>query len=152
MFQKGFTLIELLIVIAILAILSTLGINNFITSRIKAQDLARKSDLQTVAKSLEAYVNDHRAYPLSDSEGRIICNPTGSPTYCAWGDPFLDDKGTIYASALPKDPSGKSYWYVSNGTTYTLSTFLENTQDPSIITAYACGSNQCNYKVKSSNQ
>lgn len=150
---SGFTLIELLIVIAILAILSTLGIGNFISSRIKAQDLARKSDLQTIAKSLEAYVNDHRTYPLSDSSGKIVCK-TGNVT-CAWGDSFTDDKGTVYAVTLPKEPSGRSYWYVSNGSSYTLYTYLENVNDPGRIetgiTIDCKPGIKCNYKISSSN-
>lgn len=151
--RRGFTLIELLIVIAILAILSTIGIGNFMSARIKAKDITRKSDLQTIAKSLEAYVNDHRTYPLSDINGKIICQ-TGN-TICDWGTPLTDDKDTIYAATLPADVSG-DYWYVSDGTSYSLYTHLENEKDPSIVvfeTPINCGSedNLCNYKISSSN-
>lgn len=147
--RNGFTLIELLIVIAILSILSTLGIGNFMSARIKAKDVARKSDLQTIAKSLEAYVNDHRTYPRSDLNGKIICK-TGNTT-CNWGTPFTDDQGTIYSSTLPVPPSG-TYWYESDGTSYTISTQLENTNDTSsIIEEFDCGDRVCNYQVKSSN-
>lgn len=147
----GFTLVELLIVIAILAILSTLGISNFQSARIKARDLSRKSDLQTIAKSLEAYVNDHRAYPLSDVDHKIVCK-TG--TSCNWGSPFTDDTGTVYTAALPTDPIGATYQYISTtGSSYTLYAHIENTQDPTIIPGLgiSCGSLECNYKVTSSN-
>src|SRR6187551_316600 len=97
--KRGFTLIELLIVIAILGILSVIGINNFITARIKALDAERKSDLQTISKSLEAYINDHSLYPST----------TELP---AWGQPFTDTKGTIYTAKLPADPGGHTYAYV----------------------------------------
>jgi len=152
-FYRGFTLVELLVVIAILAILSTLGVSNFQTARIKARDLSRKSDLQTIAKSLEAYVNDHRTYPSSDSSGRIICiTPT---TTCDWGEPFSDGS-TTYASTLPSDSVDNfSYYYSSNGTSYSLYARLENTQDQSITTfnpvVYCGGTNLCNYKITSSN-
>lgn len=149
--RKGFTLIELLIVIAILAILSTLGIGNFQSARIKARDLSKKSDLQTIAKSLEAYVNDHRSYPQSDGlTGQIICQSDPTPTNCSWGASFTDDKGTIYAATLPEPPSG-TYWYQSSGTSYTLSTQLENDRDSAIIESFNCGQATCNYQVKSSN-
>lgn len=146
--RRGFTLIELLIVIAILAILSTLGIGNFRSARIKASDINKKSDLQTIAKSLEAYVNDYRAYPRSNADGYIICK-TGNVA-CRWGEPFTDDKGTIYAPKLPESDD-ESYWYTSNGSSYTISTHLDNTEDQSIIPEFDCGLKKCNYKITSSN-
>ena len=152
--KRGFTLVELLIVIAILAILSTLGLSNFQSSRIKARDLSRKSDLQTIAKSLEAYVNDHRSYPLSNPDGEIICKTT-TPPECAWGEAFTDDNGTIYASVLPSDASGFTYWYTSDGSYYRLYAHLENSADNAIDTeiTQTCGSSTaiCNYQITSSN-
>ncbi|MFH2085837.1 MAG: type II secretion system protein [bacterium] len=150
---RGFTLIELLIVMTILGILSTIGIGNFQTARIKARDLTRKSDLSTIAKSLEAYVNDHHGYPLSDSAYKIQCKDDGS--ICNWDTPFTDTTGTVYVSKLPSDPSGFTYVYFSNdGTNYTLYAHLENSQDPSLTTftpEVMCGSDLCNYKINSSN-
>lgn len=150
---RGFTLVELLVVIAILSILSTLGVSNFMTARVKARDISRKTDLQTIAKSLEAYVNDHRVYPSSNGDGEIICDPP--ITECPWGDPFTDGK-TTYAVTLPIDPVSSSlYFYSSTGTNYTLYAHLENTQDPSITTftpTVSCGGTTlCNYKITSSN-
>lgn len=150
--RHGFTLVELLVVIAILAILSTLGLVNFQTAKTKARDVERKTDLQTIAKSLEAYVNDHRSYPLSDSSGLIICTPPN--TTCAWGAPFNDSQGTLYAPELPKDSDvSQSYVYNSNGASYTLYARLGNTQDPAIDNSLVqmCGSVVCNYKISSSN-
>lgn len=152
---KGFTLVELLVVIAILSILSTLGIANFQSARTKARDLARKSDLQTITKSLEAYVNDHRVYPSSNAYGQIICQAPTS-TVCDWGSEFKDEKGTTYAIVLPNDTySTYDYFYVSSGSSFSLYAHLENTNDPAIRTfsppVYCGGSNLCNYKVTSSN-
>ncbi len=139
----GFTLIELLIVIAILAILSTLGVGNFMTSRIKARDLTRKADLATIAKSLEAYVNDKRSYPPD------------TPTL-SWGQPFTDSTvtpATVYAAKLPIDPGGFTYKYVKSGSGYILYAHLENTEDPQIMTSPidGCGGTgpTCNYKISS---
>lgn len=135
--KRGFTLVELLVVIAILAILSTLGVTNFQSARIKARDLARKSDLQIIAKSLEAYVNDHKEYPITD---------------LSWGSAFTDGQ-TIYVTKLP-DNTNQIYSYESDGKTYTLYTYLENTQDPTIQTGLGvtCGTIECNYKIMSTNQ
>lgn len=149
---KGFTLVELLISMAILAILSTLGMANFQSTRIKARDISRKADLQTIAKSLEAYVNDHHTYPLSTGNGEILC---GSST-CSWGSPFTDDNGTIYATELPDDETAANYYYSSNGTSYTIYAKLENNNDSALDSTITqtCGSSElvCNYQIKSSNQ
>lgn len=152
--MKGFTLIELLIVMAILAILSAIGVSNFRNARIKALDLNRKSDLQSIAKSLEAYANDHKSYPLSDTSNKIICQaPDG---VCTWGTPFTDGE-TIYMATLPKN-FDIGYIYISDGIKYSISTYLANSQDPDIqeldqAISSKCGvSNPCNYQVKSTNQ
>lgn len=146
--RKGFTLVELLIVIAILGILSTLGVGNFQTSRIKARDISRKADLQAIAKSLEAYANDHRSYPIS-TNNKITCDVA---TICDWGTPFKDLKGTIYIAKLPD--STQNYIFESDGTEYTLYARLENPNDPSIDNSITktCGTPRCNYKIMSSNQ
>ncbi len=146
--KRGFTLIELLISMAILGILATIGFGNFQSARLKAADAKKKSDLTTIAKSLEAYVNDHRSYPLS-SNGKIVCAPPN--TVCDWGAPFTDGT-TIYAATLPSPTT--AYVYESSGDSYTLYTRLENENDPAVTTfdpAVACGAVDCNYKLTSSN-
>lgn len=149
--KLGFTLIELLITMSILGILATIGFGSFQSSRLKAADAKKKSDLTTISKSLEAYVNDHRTYPTSDSLGQIICQPPSTP--CSWGESFQDDKGTVYTATLPTPAT--AYIYVSNGASYTLYTRLENQNDQAITTfspEVTCdGSNLCNYKITSSN-
>lgn len=150
--KRGFTLIELLIAMAILAILSTIGFGNFQTARVKARDAKRKTDLAAVAKALEAYVNDHRSYPLSDSNGQIVgCGAVA--TACSWGSSFTDGTST-YMAALPADVGGYTYRYSSNGTAYTLYAYLENTLDASVTNnpGITCGTKDCNYKITSSNQ
>jgi len=138
----GFTLIELLIVMAILGILSAIGVGNFVSARIKARDSARKLDLATVAKSLEAYANDHNGYPDALSFGTQFSDP--------------DHPETIYAAKLPEDTSGYDYKYDSDNTSYTLYAHLENTEDPSLLDTpiEGCGGTgaSCNYKITSSNQ
>ena len=151
--KSGFTLIELLVAMAILAILSTIGFGTFQSTRIKAADSKKKSDLNAVAKSLEAYVNDHRSYPLSNAAGEIVCQ--GTTTACSWGDPFIDAQNTIYTATLPYDDTGSYYRYESDGTTYTIYALLQNENDLSIepgLTAVCDDDNiPCNYRVKSSN-
>lgn len=152
-YRKGFTLIELLVVMVIIGILATLGIGNFATARSKARDAKRKNDLETVAKSLEAYANDHRSYPNSSS-GKIIC--ISPATTCDWGDPFSDGN-SLYTAKLPKDTADPNYYYRydagGSGTSYTLYARLENENDPAVDSTIStdCGDKNCNYKVTSSN-
>ncbi|MFZ2199918.1 MAG: type II secretion system protein [Microgenomates group bacterium] len=148
--KRGFTLIELLIVMAILGVLATTGFANFVSSRLKAKDISRKSDLQMVAKSLEAYVNDYRGYPDSSAAGEIMVAGVAIP----WGSPFAD-ANTTYATVLPVDPSGYKYFYVKSGSGYYLYGHLENAQDSKIYAPATpgCGGTEpsCNYKISSSN-
>lgn len=148
--RQGFTLIELLIVMAILGILSTVGLSNFQTTKLKARDAKRKNDLQTIAKGLEAYANDYQAYP-DGTNGHISC--------CDWGTAFIDPNvsTTIYIAKLPKDDlyPKQTYQYIPTGAqAYTLYAHLENENDPAIQTfseEVSCGEPICNYKITSSN-
>lgn len=60
--KTGFTLIELLIVVAIIAILATIALPNFLEAQTRAKVSRVKSDLRTIAVALEAYAVDQRAY------------------------------------------------------------------------------------------
>jgi general secretion pathway protein G len=66
---KGFSLIELLLVMAIMAILSTLMLPNLLG----AQDKARESGVRAVAHAiqlaLESYSVDHGVYPAGTNLG-----------------------------------------------------------------------------------
>ena len=121
--QKGFTLIELLVVIAIISILSTLLMVNFIAVRQRGRDAERKSDLRQIQSALELYRADQDSYPTSLAN----CNSGASI-----GDEACS---TIYMQKIPTDPNGSSYynggsfWYQSNGSTYTLVACIENTND-----------------------
>lgn len=144
--KKGFTLIELLISMAILGILATLGFGNFQSARLKAADAKKKSDLTTIAKSLEAYVNDHRSYPNNTTNGEIECIPA-----CPWGSAMTDGT-TIYSAELPTPTT--AYIYDSDGSSFTIYTRLENANDPQavdIIGTDCGGGDPCNYKITSSN-
>jgi type II secretion system protein G len=160
---SGFTLVELLVVIAILGILATIGLTAFTSAQARGRDTQRKSDLKQIASSLELYYSDSNKYPGS-SNGQILGCPTTANVACVWGSGlasavFTDTK-TVYFKALPKDPSGGSYYYyrpvaVNNVANQGFQIFahLENLQDPNIIsTSYPCGTNiLCNFSITSAN-
>lgn len=60
--KEGFTLIELLVVVAIIGILSSVVISSLNTSRAKARDIRRKSDLHQIRTALAMYFNERGDY------------------------------------------------------------------------------------------
>ncbi|HSX08902.1 MAG TPA: prepilin-type N-terminal cleavage/methylation domain-containing protein [Candidatus Saccharimonadales bacterium] len=113
--QKGFTLIELLLVIAIIGVLTSFLLVNFIGTKARARDAQRKSDLRQLQSALELYRADVGTYPAAPL---AACGTA------------LTSGGTTYIQKIPCDPSTKaSYIYTTTGTTYTLTACLENTND-----------------------
>lgn len=108
--NKGFTLIELLVVIAIIGILTAIISANFGTSKSKARDAKKISDIAQLQLTLELYFDRCNSYPatLDLSAG------------CGGGITL----GT-FISALPKD-GGSNYIYALSGSDYVLMTTLEN--------------------------
>lgn len=130
--KRGFTLIELLIVIAIIGVLSTLLMANFIGVRQRARDAQRKSDLRQVQAALEIYRSDIGSYPIT----LATCTCNSAACLGNVGLSNVADCTNTYMQKIPKDPSGGSigynsgnYYYSSDGTTYTLGTCLENSGD-----------------------
>lgn len=60
--KKGFTLIELLIVVAIMAVLSSVVLSSLGSARTRASDNAIKADLVSVANQAEIYYGLNNSY------------------------------------------------------------------------------------------
>ncbi len=130
--QKGFTLIELLIVVAIIAVLVSLGAVSYSTAQRNTRDAQRKSDLKKIALALEKYYTDNGSYP----PGSVP--PGGSDaTYLSTSGstPWINNLGT-YITTVPMDPkntasplSNYRYETFNNGQNYILLTNLENNSD-----------------------
>ena len=60
---SAFTLIELLIVVAIISILSSIAVPNFLEAQTRAKVSRVKADMSSMATSLEVYAIDHNNYP-----------------------------------------------------------------------------------------
>jgi prepilin-type N-terminal cleavage/methylation domain-containing protein len=59
----GFTLIELLIVIAIILILISIALPNFLEAQARAKVVRAEADMRTLATALESYYHDRKIYP-----------------------------------------------------------------------------------------
>lgn len=137
----GFTLIELLLVIAIIGILATFSLANFLTVKQRARDAQRKSDLHQLQSALEFYRTDVGSYPIN-------------PLQC--GTPFTSPTGSTYMQKIPCDPlnTSQSYSYSSDGITYKLVACLENANDTQGVADSAdcpTSSNNWSYQVTNPN-
>lgn len=65
--KSAFTLVEVMIVVAIIALLATIAIPNFLRSRIEANDTSAKASLKTIGTALESYYAINSVYPNNAS-------------------------------------------------------------------------------------
>jgi len=61
--KKGFTLVELLVVIAVIGVLTTVLMINFVGSRERASDSQKIQNLKSMKNALRMYYNDNQEYP-----------------------------------------------------------------------------------------
>lgn len=88
--QRGFTLIELLVVVAIIAILSVIGITVFTGAQSRAKDAKIRADLNAIKKAYEAsynpLTNAYRALAGTDfADGKIPKKPDNTDYICTVG-------------------------------------------------------------------
>ncbi len=153
--KKGFTLIELLIVVAIIGILSTLLMVNFIGIRQRARDAQRKTNLSQLQTALEAYRSDIGFYPKQKSVDPLNDYPDRPPPTNDCGTAFSKNTAT-YMQSMPCDPlTSLPYTYTltlqsGNGVSYTLMACLENKNDSQLSpTPTPCaGGSTWQYTVK----
>lgn len=120
--SKGFSLIELMVVIAIIGVLTSIGIISFSQARNKANIAKAKGDLsalRTAVSNLELdtgllpggllptpCVQNQETY-LNAANAGIMSN---NGTFTNWSGPYM--------STLPKDPWGREYYFDPDYTCY----------------------------------
>lgn len=125
--QKGFTLVEIIIVIAILAILTTIGVTQYWGATSKARDSARRQDIYAITTALESNRNNEGYTPLAqhhfssfqwaDPMGDAYCIGVGNPA-----DPTSEWGGACPTGFSPVAPGGPALSFES----WKVCTDLEN--------------------------
>ena len=102
---KAFTLIELLIVIAIISLLSALGIPNYIKYKQRALIVSALAEIRIIDRAICAYETDTGNLPTSLSEiNSEIIDPWGNPyQYLNIRDSDTKGKGKDGGGGNPKD-------------------------------------------------
>ncbi len=98
--RHGFTLMEILIAIAIIAVLTAIGIVSYASINRNARNAKRKSDVGQIQSALELYRSDFGYYPAVNVSGMEAAEA-------------LEDNADFltYLSAVPVDPKQVSYTY-----------------------------------------
>ncbi len=114
--EKAFTLIELLVVIAIIGILATVVLVNLSSTRERARDARRKSDLSNIRLALEMYYDAQSipAYPAETGWTAAI------DTYMSGGATPTDPRGSTYVNS-----GAYCYKLNSDGNGYEVCALLE---------------------------
>ena len=107
--RSGFTLIELLVVIAIIAALASVVGPSIFGNVGQARASAARSQIQILALALDSYRLDNNAYPTSGQGLEALRSmPASGDGTAAWRGPYL-------RQAVPADPWGRAYSYLSPG-------------------------------------
>jgi len=106
--RRGFTFLEIIVVVAILAILATLIIPRFMGRVDEARNTQADVQMKELAKTLELYRLDNGKYPTTEQGLKaLVEKPTSDPVPTKWKQ---------YIDAIPVDPWGNEYVYISPGT------------------------------------
>ena len=107
--EAGVTLIEMMVVLVIIAIVAGLIVPNVIGRPDEARATVARTDLRTIAASLEMYRLDNRAYPTTaQGLAALIERPASPPIPTNWSEGG-------YLAQLPTDPWGNPYVYGAPG-------------------------------------
>jgi prepilin-type N-terminal cleavage/methylation domain-containing protein len=124
--KNGFTLIELIIVIAIIAVLSSIGMVMYTGAQKSARDAKRMGDIDEIKKALEQYYVSNHLYLDPPT-----CNDSGCAIEASSSGVFNQVVSYFANSDIPKDPGATKYMYFTDNTScsspkYVLCATLEN--------------------------
>jgi general secretion pathway protein G len=110
-FQKGFTLIELMVVIVILGILAGLIVPRIMGRPEEAKQLKARMQIESIETALKLYKIDNGMYPSTEQGLQALVDPPTSGE----GAKNWRKGGYLEKGAVPKDPWGNDFIYLSPG-------------------------------------
>ncbi len=107
--EAGVTLLEMMVVLVIIAVVAGMIVPNVIGRPEEARVTVARTDLRTIAASLEMYRLDNRVYPTTrQGLDALVTRPSEPPIPPNWA-------AGGYLPQLPLDPWGNPYVYRSPG-------------------------------------
>lgn len=107
--DAGVTLIEMMVVLVIIAIVAAIVVPNVIGRPDEARVAVAQTDIRAIGSALELYRLDNRSYPTtSQGLAALAERPASPPEPSNWVEGG-------YLDAVPQDPWGNDYVYVSPG-------------------------------------
>ncbi|HYR09682.1 MAG TPA: type II secretion system major pseudopilin GspG [Longimicrobium sp.] len=107
--RAGFTLIEMLVIIAIIAVLAAVVAPEVFRNVGDANASAAKQQIEIFSTALDGYRLDNHAYPSTEQGlAALRTEPTVGDRPRNWRGPYL-------RRAVPMDPWGNAYHYISPG-------------------------------------
>ena len=104
--NDGFTLLELLVVMVIIGLLAGFVGPKLFGQIGKSEVKVARAQIESLSKALDQYRIDVGQYPTTDQGlTALLTKPSQEPK---WAGPYL-------AKAVPRDPWGRDYQYVSPG-------------------------------------
>jgi len=105
--NHGFTLVEIMIVVAIIALLASIAVPNFLRARKRSEAVRILSDLRVLDGAIDQYAIENNktsgSRPVfSDLKAYL---KTGSVLYTTGADLFGDSYGPFTVDSLPKVPT-----------------------------------------------
>ena len=117
--QNGFTLIELMVVVAVIALLSSVALIAFMSARQKSRDAKRLSDMTQMNTGLALYFASNRGYPsgpngipealMPNYASTLPRNPQPADGICT---------SVTYDPPVPNGTVADNYYYYPSGTPY----------------------------------
>jgi general secretion pathway protein G len=105
----GFTLIEMLVIIAVIAVLAAVVAPEIFRNVGDANAGAARQQVEIFATALDSYRLDNHAYPTTEQGlAALRTEPTTGEPPPRWRGPYL-------RRAIPDDPWGRPYVYLSPG-------------------------------------